>query len=219
MSASSESKLMEAALITDSPQAVAQAAAFVQHLASNSAPLTASRIAALVKIKVKRRGKLPPTLGAKKSKFVPGENTWLVGVYEIDDTPPDEEQFADDSTSEVAAEHEMDDDDVTWIRDTHTSKFARHAQKGDSLIQIWRERARDKTPESVLKPVPILDVRHFGKVTFIFSTKATGKRAELPWMKFKKMMTALGCSQYGRNSERIISPSLAEDIGLKWHKA
>ncbi len=216
MSTSSEKTLVEAAILTDTPQAVSQAASFVEQLAACSQRLDLKTLRKLAKIKVVKRMAWSKGGGPKKPKISLGKNTWLVGVHEEDNTPDDELKFADHMTEEVAKSLKVAPGEVSWIRWTGKSSFALKSRPGDVIIQIWRQQKKEKHPTLVLKAVPVLRRERRGKTTFVFTPEPTGKCPEMAWPKFKTLMARLGYKKISMNTERVLRPNIADAVAASW---
>ena len=216
MSNQSVKNLTEAVMETDAPQAVSQAASFVEQLAAQSQKLDQAALVALTKIKVIKQG--PWLGGGPKPKIRLGKNTWLIGVHEEDDTPPDQLEFAEKTRRAVAKKAGVSEHDVSWIRWPGKGRFAMNSRGGDVVIQIWRDREKDKTPAEVLKAVPLLRRERRGNVTFVFAPEATGKRRAMSWPNFKALMAGVGFNKVSTNAERRLRPAIADAVAAAWAK-
>jgi hypothetical protein len=88
------------------------------------------------------------------------------------------------------------------------------------VIQIWRQTSNGKRPSSVLKPIPILDIKRLKGSTFAFVTDSEKKSAQMKWSTFKKLMKRLGERRaFGPHSERVLDPELADAIVRNWKSA
>ena len=220
MSKSSRSKLVEAALMTDSSTVVSGVASLIGQLVTQSSKLGKEAIDKLCKIEVVRHGGGGGGPKEKRPKIAPlGNRSWLIGVSEEAKLTDEENELVAQATKTIAAESKRDADDVDWIRWGGSGPFALTCQTGDQLIQIWRQSAKDKHPSVVLKVVPVLLRKRTTRATFVFLGERKGKNAEISWGAFKALMKKLGCTHtFGPNSQRILNPELAEAITRSWSK-
>jgi hypothetical protein len=224
MSASSHTTLVEAAIMTDSPPMVSGVASLIEQLKRQSKRLDQAALQTLSKIKVVRRGFGPGTNGAKRKRpkiSELGTQTWLVGVVEFDrELTASEQTLTDKAQAKLAKKHKTDEDSITWIRWTGKSRFPTECQPGDQVIQIWRESSKNKPPSVVLRPSPLLLKEQVNGSTFVFVKEPQGKKSEIKWGTFQKLMKKLGYRRrFGPGSEVILDSDLAEAILRSWNTA
>jgi hypothetical protein len=224
MSASSQSALVEAAIMTSATSAVSGVASLIEQLKRQSKPLDEKSLLALAKIKVIRRGFGPGTGAAKQTRPKVsdlGTRTWLVGVTEFDrELKTPEKKLTAQAQAELARKHKTVEDAITWIRWTGRSSLPTKCQPGDQVIQIWRESSKDKRPDVVLRPSPLLLKERVEGSTFVFVKAPQGKKSEIKWGAFKKLMGKLGYRRrFGPGSEVMLDPDLADAISQGWKTA
>jgi len=130
----SESKLDEAAILTDNRGIVAESRAYVHDLA-----LQRVTRGHLERLKAIYR---PPKGGGGLGKGRPkgaGRHSplWVTSTHPLDSLPPDEQERADRGAAR--AEQSLVDPkghEVGWTRWSGDSRFVRHVAKGDQVIQI-----------------------------------------------------------------------------------
>lgn len=223
LSASSESKLVEVALMTDAPATVSQVASLIEQLIEQSQPITAKRLQALAKIEVLRKGGMGPG-GPKRQRAKVtelGTRTWLVGISTRKrDLSADEETAVENSLTRIVEERGMRRESITWLRWTGKGALSTKAKAGDQVIQIWCPSRNSKTPESVTRPTPILFLERVERATIAYVEEPKGRKAEMKWSEFKQLMKHLGYGRrFGKSSQCILAPALADGISLNWHKA
>lgn len=224
LSASSRDRLVEAALLTNSPAAVSGVASLIEQLRRQSGDLTLSALIQLARIKVQRRGFIPGQPSSRKRKprvTSLGRSNWLVGVVELDrELDATETRVTRQTQQALAKKHRVSEDSVTWIRWAGQGRFATKARPGDRVIQIWRESSQDTKPTCVLRETALLDRKRVRKGTFVFVRAAVGRRAEISWPAFKKLMRRVGYRRrFGKNSEVELPSGIADGIAQGWRQA
>lgn len=224
MSASSESALVEAAIMTDANSVVGGVASFIEQLKHATTRLDGKTLHTLSKIKVVKHGFGPGKKGVKHKKpriSELGTRTWLIGVAEMDrELKALEQKLTDQSQAKLAKELKTDEDSIEWIRWTGKGSFPSKCQQGDQVIQIWRNSSTNKRPSVVLGPTPLLLKDRVGASTFVFLKSAQGKKSEIKWGAFKKLMKQLGYRRrFGPGSAVILDPDLATSIAHNWNSA
>jgi hypothetical protein len=223
MSASSNSALVEAAIMTDTAPMVSGVASLIEQLKRQSRRLDKTALHALSKIKVVRHGFGPGTNSTKHKRpkiSDLGTRTWLVGVVEFDrELTASEQKVTDQAQAKLAKKHKTNEDSITWIRWTGKSPFPTKCQSGDQVIQIWRESPKNKRPSVVLRPAPLLLKERADGSTFVFIKEPQGKKSEIKWSAFRKLMKHLGYRRrFGPGSEVIVGSDLAEAISRDWNR-
>lgn len=221
MSNSSADGLVEAGVITNNTSTVSGIASLIEQIVRQSKELTDNNIATLCKIKVVRRGG-HASAGRKRTKVSRlGNRTWLVGVKELRNDPPEvEQQMIDKAIGILSSRELMDpDDDPNWIRWTGRGRFIRECREGDSLIQIWCS-STAKRPSAVMRSVPVLLKQKTKHWTRLYPGEATGSYAEMTWGKFKRLLEEVGYKRkVGAGSVQLLDPAVADEIGKKWKSA
>ncbi len=224
LSVSSRDRLVEAAILTDSFSAVSGVASFIEQLCQQSIELKLDALRSLAQIKVQRRGFVPgqPSSRKRKAKVAPlGKSTWLVGVVEFDRVlNKPEKKATEDAQKTLAKSHGADEDSFTWIRWSGNGSFATRAKHGDRVIQIWRKSGEHKRPSVVLRETPILLRKRIHGSTFVFMREPTGRKPEISWGAFQRLMKRIGYRRpFGKGSEIRLSPEIAEAISRHWRSA
>lgn len=224
MSESSQSTLVEAAVLTDAISIVSGVAALIAQLEQQSKRLDKRGLKTLAKIKVARRRFGPARKGApsKLPKITNlGTRTWLIGVVEYDRKLSKTEQDVTlRAQSELSKKHRVDKAAISWIRWTGKGSFVAKSQPGDRIIQIWRPTSGAKRPSVVLRPRTLLLKNRAEGSTFAFVDDSCQKNSEIPWTSFVKLMKRLGYRRrFGANSEVLLDPELADAINRNWKTA
>lgn len=224
MSASSRDRLVEAAFMTDAPTVVSGVASLIEQIRAQSHRLTANELAELAKIKVVRHGFAPgqTTTKHKRPKIsVTGKTTWLVGVFDEDrDLTAVEEAMVKKTEREIVKEDKIPESEISWIRwGGSAGVFGKKAVNGDQLVQICSERVNAK-PTHVLKAASVRRVRRLRGQLFIFVRDPVGRRSQLSWAAFQRLNQRVGGpSRISGNSQRALSPVLADRLFEHWHTA
>jgi hypothetical protein len=222
MSSSSQSKLVEAALISDHGSVVAGVASLIAQLVKQSSQLDEKQIAQLCKIKVIRRGgwngARPKRRKTRIAKL--GNRTWIVGVRELKHDPrPEEQQLIDRATRSLQERLDIADDDLSWIRWRVRGRFARECRAGDLLIQVWRS-SEAKRPSAVFKAVPVLLKQPTKQWTRFYVSEPSGRAPEITWGRFQRLLKEAGHSrQVKAGSVQLVEPDVADTISRKWNSA
>ena len=133
MSSKSESRMVEAALVSDHGSVVAGVASLIEQLVKKSTPLDKKQIARLCKIKVIRRGRWNGARSkSRKTRIAKlGDRTWIVGVYELKHDPKPDEQRLIERANRSWQEQSDTEDELSWIKFDVRSRFARECRPGD----------------------------------------------------------------------------------------
>jgi hypothetical protein len=222
MSLNSETRMVEAALISDQGSVVAGVASLIEQLRKQSSQLDEKQIAQLCKIKVIRRGGWN---GARPKRRKPrianlGNRTWIVGVEELENDPkPEEQRLIDHATRSLQEQLGAADDEFTWIKWGTRGRFPQECQAGDLLIQIWRS-SKAKRPSEVLKAVPILLKQSTKRWTRFYVAEPSGRSPEITWGQFQRLLREVGYSrQVKAGSVQLLEPDVADTISRKWNSA
>ncbi len=220
MSESSQSRLVEAALMSDSQTTVSGIASFIAQLANQSKTLDRSALTQLCRIKVVRRGGRLGNIAKKRAKISPlGDSTWLLGLVEDDfNYSRAQQQLFDEATDKLTHEHETSAKHAypVWMG---RGFFARQCKEGDRLIQIIRTTGK-KRPTDVIKPVTVLVKEQNKHSTLFLVANPIGIKPRIRWSDFLKLLKRLGNKRaIGRKSKRLLDPDLADAISRNWHSA
>jgi|SRR5580704_14761562 hypothetical protein len=219
MSSSSANALIEVGVLTNHRSTVSGVASFLEQLFFQSKELHARQLTRLCQIKVIRRGGwLPGVRRARKPKITRlGNGAWLVGVRELMNEPPRDEQEKIDRATEALRSKTGDADlEPNWIRWVGKNRFRQECREGDSVIQIWSKN-KTKRPSSVYRSSPVLLKQSTKKWTRFYFKEATGQRVQMSWGRFKVLLKELGYpGRVGATSTVLLDPDLADAIDRKW---
>jgi len=219
MSTSSQTRMVEAALITDHASVVAGVASLIEQLKKQSKQLDGRQIAQLRKIKVTRRnGWNGGRLERHKPRIAElGNRTWIVDVEEIIPSP-EEERVIGRAKRSLQQQLNIADDDFNWIKWTRRDRFARECREGDLLIWIWSSHSA-KRPSVVIKPVPVLLKQTKPWAAFCLS-EPSGRSSKMTWGRFQRLLKEV---RYPRRikagSVQLVDDHIAETISRKWNSA
>lgn len=217
MSSSSAKGLVEAAVLSDEASVVSGVASLIEQLRRRSSRLTASRLDALCRIEVIRRGRSPVRVARRMPKMTRlGSRTWLVGVRELTRDPNPIEQSAIDTAAEKLRGHFDDGEEPDWIRWRGKGLFTRASRNGDSIIQIWRS-ANAKRPSKVYRATPVLlKQRRRTWTRFYLRTP----EAFMTWGRFQKLLKEVGYARkVAPGSAHLLPPEIATELDRKWASA
>lgn len=220
MSSSSAKVLVEAAVLSDEASVVAGVASLIEQLRRRSRRLTPSRLDALYRIEVIRRGR-PPARGARRMPKMPrlGNRTWLVGIRALTRDPSPVEQRAIDTATEKLRGHFDDGEEPDWIRWRGKGPFTRESRSGDSFIQIWRS-ANAKRPSSVYRATPVLLKQQRKTWTRFYLRDPEGTGAFMSWGRFQRLLKDVGYARkVAPGSVHLLPPEIAKEINRKWASA
>lgn len=215
MSSSSE-RLVEAAVMTDSPTTVSAVASLIEQLRRQSTRLTAARVAALCAIPVVRRGGagvVPRTKRAAIGEL--GNRTWIVGVYELSSSA--EETAIERGKARLRRAHGDAEEDFDAMTFGRKVSFARLARAGDSVIEIWRPNLSSPRPRVYpARPILLKDESDDRRVR-LFLPQPAPDSADIGWGAFQRLLTTLGYRRrITKDSMRLIESDLADAIGRQW---
>lgn len=222
MSLNSETRMVEAALISDQGSVVAGVASLIEQLRKQSSQLDEKQIAQLCKIKVIRRGGWN---GARPNRRKPrisqlGNRTWIVGVRELKhDSRPEEQTLIDHAKQSLKQQLGSDEDDFGWIKWSNRGRFARECREGDLLIQIWRSSGA-KRPSAVLKAVPVLLKQPTKPWTRFYVVDPSGRSSEMTWGRFQRLLKEIGYpKRIKAGSVQLVDADIADTVSRKWNSA
>ena len=211
--------LIEAAVVTDRPDAVAGASYLIESLRKHKAAneIDQAFIKRVLSIPVSQRSNLNGSKGAADDSalIVPEPRTWLLGLFGLDeDQFPSERTAIERGTRRAANLLEIEEDEVDWVRYPHSWRIAREAREGDNVIQIWRESRADKSPEHVYRATPIVLRQEEQSCVRLFMRP---QKQRVSWGAFRKQWSMLGyTSPPGLNAERLISAPSAGFLDALW---
>ena len=215
----SSAGLVEAAVLTDQPRVVSEAAGWIERLKKRATLIDEKVLKKILAIKVVRRGWKPGLqVRAVSSSNVPEHRTWIVGVHEMDDDEYPEEKPAIAKGEEEAKKVLQDkDDEVSWLRCVDNSLFTRDARPGDSVIVMSREKER-KLPYTVCRHSPILRRQRESKCTrFFYESCDDGD--DKNWKDFQALLKRAGVTFKVRpGTSRRIKEDLSDAIHSLWNK-
>jgi hypothetical protein len=221
-SASSANELTEAAVISDHPSVVSNAAALIELLAEKAVAIGPKFLKRILAIKVKRSGGRGHTGVRKQRRAKLGEHrTWIVGVHEMDENEhPEEEPARRKGEREAKKFRQLSSSSVSWIRCTDNSLFTRRAKRGHSVIVLSREEGQ-KLPHTVISYSPILWRQTEAKCTRFFYEDFKGsENTALTWGQFKKLAVRAELPfKVLPNTTRLVSEDDSETLHSLWKKA
>jgi hypothetical protein len=218
LSSSSANQLLEVAAVTDSPQIMSGLSAVLDQLMRQCKSIDQDFLEHISSIKVVRQPKANK-LSRKIAVDAQKNRTWLIGVRELDDSRYLHEKD-DIAKGEAKAERlkTLGKAEIGWIRWPGNTRFRAEAQKGDTVIQIWRS-LRSKKPTRVYKRAAILLRQEEPKCTrFFIEEPRNAENETLSWSGFKKLLDGVGFpGRVGPGSERLLRPEMAEAIFSLWN--
>lgn len=220
-SESSRESLIEAALVTDHPAAVAGARFFVSSLSEKCRRVTKAFLKHACSIERKTpSGRRPRRTRRQKRIAIREPQYWLTSVTELDDdSHPDEAEAAEAGFALAEGKKTRRTSDVSWIRFTGDCRFRRDARAGDVVIQIFFPFG-SKRPSGVYRHVPILYRQEERTCTrFYVEEFANAERTLITWGQlFRLVRRVFGSSRINSRSTRRIRPEHAEALFTLWKK-
>lgn len=211
--------LIEAAVVTDRPDAVAGVSYLIESLRKHKSAkeIDQAFIKRVLSIPVSQRLNSKGPVGAADDSalVVPEPRTWLLGLFGLDeDQFPGEQTAIERGTRRAAKLLEIEEDDVDWIRYPHSWRIAQEAREGDNVVQIWRESRTDKSPEHVFRATPIVLRQEEETCVRLFLRP---QEQRVSWKSFRKQWSALGYANApGLNAERLVSAASAGILDALW---
>lgn len=217
LSMSSESGLIEAAWVSDSPAAVALAGSIICRLSESADRVDDAFLNRIKSLPVSPRtwnGHAPsqPRSIRKKHK----RQTWLIGLHEFDER--DSEAKATEKARDAAMRFLTDDSsDAEYVRFSGNSRFRLHARRWDSVIQIWRAKGR-KRPSSVYRHAPIIDRQEDDRFTrFFVEGLSNADETAISWSRFQRLANQVGLPfEVKPNMARPISEQHSQALFALW---
>jgi phosphatidylserine/phosphatidylglycerophosphate/cardiolipin synthase-like enzyme len=216
LSDSSLSRLLEAGIETDNPNAVSAAVGSIERLMSKSLPIDPGFVARIKKIVVeKRRG-----IGKSKARATPKDYrepvTWLMGVHDIDmPKNPEELKRIEAGTAKAEQFLSTPKSSSSWIRLGRKAE----AQQGDNLIMIRRQ-STEASPKRVYRHSPVLLVEDEPKCKRLYYEEApNAEKQSLSWGQFKKLAKLAGLPpNISKNTSRKLSGKVSANLHDYWEE-
>jgi hypothetical protein len=216
ISSASAKSLIEAAIITDHPSAIAGALAFINELQEQAIPIDDDFIERILKLPV---NKPTPRPSKKRKVVIPEHRTWLVSVTPIDEEKyPDEIELAEEGEEEAAEHLHAKDSTVSWLRFVGSSLFKREAKPGDSIIQIWWNTPKSKQAK-VQYPCPILRRQDETptRTRFYLEDFVDEDKLMLSWTKFAELWSKATDEELPKKSAvRLLKKPTADLLATLW---
>jgi phosphatidylserine/phosphatidylglycerophosphate/cardiolipin synthase-like enzyme len=222
LSQTSMDSLVEAAVLTDHPNVVSVARSFLQQLQDESQCIDKGFIDHIGSLEVKRAGWGKPRRKKKRKTSISlaSSRTWLVSLTEIDEgMHEDEREYIEKGMKNAQRFVSDSSSDVSWIRFTRSSKFRREAQRGDTVIQIWRER-NQKIPTVVYRHAPLLWRQDEPNCTrFYVEEFADAEDTTMPWRRFLRLTQRVGLpGKVVPYTVRLLPEEYSEALSSLWDK-
>jgi len=217
LSESSANSMVEAAWVTDGPEAVGMVTSLVNQLTVQAKPIDSEFLNRIQEIKVLAR----PHFGGKRTKHVKVKvlkpRTWILGVHELIRIPASEQKLIDTGTAVAEEKVTKASSGVSWIRWPGNSRFRKKAKKGDAVIQIWRAHGQ-KAPNTVYRHAPILLRQEEANCTrFFVEDFANCDKTSITWTRFKNLIKQIGLpAKIGPSSAREISDAYSKALFALW---
>lgn len=217
VSDSSLSRLLEAGIETDHPNAVSGAVGLIERLVNESVSINESFISRIKKIKVVKHfggGKSKLRRSAKSHRT---SVTWLLGIHNIDD-PKDPEELHRIETGVKNAEQFMSNpkSSVAWIRYGPKVRI-REARQGDSVVIIARSTSKSN-PQRAYRHTSVLRVQPEPNCTRIFYEHLpTAEKKSLSWSQFKKLAKLVGITDgISKDTVRQLPDAISGSLNDRW---
>ncbi|HEV2381596.1 MAG TPA: hypothetical protein VG206_17610 [Terriglobia bacterium] len=219
-SESSFSRLLDAGVETDSPNAVAGAIGLIQTLVERSVPIDKAFISRIKRIKVLMHF----SAGKSKVRAEPSRQrepiTWLVGVHDID-LPTNPAELRRIESGEAKAEEFLTNSKsgVSWIRYGRKQRIGNTARRGDSLV-IMKSPTAATSPNQVYRHTTVLHRQKEPNCTRVFYEEAPGaERQRLSWAEFKRLARIARLPKnLSENTTRPISDKASDDLNHYWNQ-
>lgn len=218
MSKSSQTGLIEAALITDDPDIVSDTVRFITLLAAQVDTIDAAFIRRIAKLPVTKRKPPSRPTGSLPRIVLPPRRTWLVSVQPISDRlHTKEEKIAEKGLRRAKKLMPDSKKGLTWLRFINNSKFFREAKEGDLVIQIWGPRGTS-TVDAVYFHAPIIYRQLEPTCTrFYLAVTPDAEDNTMSWADFQRLAKQINLpGRLGKWSNRDISPEASSSIKSRW---
>jgi PLD-like domain len=217
LSDSSISRLLEAGIETDNPNAVSGAVGMIEKLIETSAMIDPEFIARIKQIEVKQH------FGGKRSKAqatAKGHRdpvTWLLGVHTVDDPKsPDELRRLELGLTKAEEFISNPKSSTSWIRYGRKDRV-KEARRGDNIVVIHRE-TDSGNPQRVYHHAPVLLVQEEPNCTRVFYEELpNAEKKSLSWSQFKKAAKLVGLpATLSKNTMRQLTDKTSDDLNHYW---
>jgi hypothetical protein len=215
LSNASANSLIEAAWIGSNPALVAGVQSFIQELRGRARPVDQRFLDHITGLEVRRRSNGPRRTSQHQIP-IRAAHCWLLGLHPM--TKQFLEEQAEIERGEALARERVrtEESNVDWIHWTGNSAFRRQADRGDSVIQIWRER-RSGPVVRVYRHAPILE-RQEGRGCTRFFVEGFPDEIEtaITWTRFRRLLTQVGINGVRNNPCREITNEQSEALYQLW---
>jgi hypothetical protein len=186
LSASAETVLIEASLVTRRARVRSQALALIHDIRTKAVPIDADFVRRICSLPVDRRGMVTGT-PTRISIAELGTRFWVVNVSPFDVRDEEEQKSVEEGERQARAVLGDPEADVDWVRFTGQSKFRRMARVGDSVVVIWKANRRI----NVVGPRAILSVseQDQGRWKRFF---LGGEAGRFSWTEFERELKKVG---------------------------
>ena len=217
LSASSAVHLVEAAIISDAPSAVATTAAFLDHLGRRSERVDQAFLRRISAIEVRR----PARAGGVRRHHIgtfeqSPPRAWLIGVDEQDDDAHPEERATAERGQKLAEQLNGGcRGEVYRYRWTKSGRFGKGARPGDTVIEIFRPDG----PRTVVYHHAIVVRRQVERacVYLYVEHAADADRRAIPLRRFRRLAERVGLKFAASNwPERTISEYQCNALQRQW---
>jgi hypothetical protein len=215
-SASSASRLLEAAILTTDATLVSQAQSFLYQLAERSTPLDAKALARLAEIKVKRR--FFPGIRGKRTRIVAtGNKTWLVMVRDLPDSAFEAETRRVAAAERLIAKRSPKaEPSILKFWGQRGARIRKHVESGDMICVGW-SKTRGATPVRIEPPASILDKREGEGCTLIFyDPHLSLPLVPIKWREFQRLLKMADVPPIKPTSVRSITAEQAAELRRIW---
>lgn len=218
-SPNSEDRLIEAALVSDSPFVVAGVQQLIEKwVVAARRNLDRSDFKRMLAIPIKPRSWQPGT-AKKQRKVCRGREqaVWVTRVNELrENAHPNEAAAAAQGEKQAQKSKFSGGNDIDWIRfPSLTSTFEREARPGDLIIRLWKPLTSKHL--RVCPPVTLLAIRKEPTCHRMFIEETPLRVGELPFGKFALLAKKAGIGRaIGKTSSRRLKPEEAASLLKVW---
>jgi hypothetical protein len=219
LSESSISRLLEAGIETDNPNAVSGAVGMVEELIETSVSIGSAFIARIKKIDVKKHfggGKSKARVTAKGHR---DPVTWLLGVHAIDEpTNPEELRRIERGTAKAEEFMSNPKSTASWVRYGRNARI-RNARRGDNIVMIHRD-TDSANPKRVYGHAPVLLVHEEPNCIRVFYEEVpNAEKKSLSWSQFRKLAKIVGLpGGLSKNAGRQLTDKTSDDLNHYWEQ-
>lgn len=201
LSKNSAERLTESAIVVTNKNEISNAKAFFYKLTKEAKEVDEDYLHEILKIKVVSN----ESVNNKKSEsrnIEFGKSIWVVGVTPLSDKIYENEfkqiELAKNKVSEI---HDIDEEDISFIRFTGSKKIRKNSKVGDLVIEISSN--KKKTKSVVREASPILEVEQQSNCTRIYFDNRDLR--EISFSKFNKELEKTSVRKFSRSSLREIT--------------